>query len=119
MRSSWPTVVHCLTIWRLRPCGIAHERHALRDPIPSQGTAVNQRTQEIGVRMALGAQPAGILRLVVGEGLRVALIGIGVGLLGGLALGSAVSSLVYGVTVRDPGTYAAVAASLMLTALAA
>jgi putative ABC transport system permease protein len=80
---------------------------------------VTQRTQEIGVRMALGAQPSGILRLIVGEGIKVALLGIGLGLAGGLALGSAVSSMVYGVTVRDPETYVAVVASLLLTALAA
>ncbi len=81
--------------------------------------SVSQRTHEIGMRMALGAQPAGVLRLVVGEGLRVALAGIGAGLLGGLALGQVVSGLVYGVAVRDPATFAAVALALAGVAVAA
>jgi putative ABC transport system permease protein len=81
--------------------------------------SVSQRTGEIGVRMALGATPRNMLRLVVGEGMRVALIGIGAGLLGGLALGRAVSSLVFGVPVRDPLTFTCVAAALAGVALAA
>src|SRR5207249_3296815 len=81
--------------------------------------SVNQRTREIGLRMALGAQPGGVLRLVVGEGMTVVMIGIGIGLLGGLALGRALSSLVYGVPVRDPATFAGVAALLTIVALAA
>ena len=81
--------------------------------------SVNQRTREIGLRMALGAQPGRVLRLIVGEGMSVGLIGIGVGLVGGLALGRAVSSLVYGVPVRDPMTYGSVAVVLALVALAA
>jgi putative ABC transport system permease protein len=64
--------------------------------------AVSQRTGEIGVRMALGATPRDALRLIIREGVTVALIGIGAGLLGGLALGRAVSSLVFGVPVRTP-----------------
>ncbi len=78
--------------------------------------SVNQRTREIGVRMALGAQPGSVLRLVLQEGMTVGLAGIAVGLLGGIALGRAVASLVYGVPVRDPVTYAGVA--LVLTAVA-
>ena len=81
--------------------------------------SVSQRTGEIGVRMALGASPRGVLRLIVGEGMKVALIGIGSGLLGGLALGRAVSSLVFGVPVRDPLTFLAVATTLAGVALAA
>ena len=81
--------------------------------------SVNQRTREIGLRMALGAQPRGVLRLIVGEGMRVVAAGIGIGLLGGLALGRAVSSLVFGVTVRDPVTLAAVAIVLAGVGLAA
>ena len=81
--------------------------------------SVSQRTGEIGVRMALGATPRGMLRLIVGEGMRVACIGIGAGLLGGLALGRALSSLVFGVPVRDPATFLGVALTLAVVALAA
>jgi putative ABC transport system permease protein len=81
--------------------------------------SVNQRTREIGLRMALGAQRSNVLRLVVMEGMGVALLGVGVGLAGGLALGKAVASLVYGVPVRDPAIYALVTAVLTLVALGA
>ena len=81
--------------------------------------SVTQRTREIGLRMALGAQPGGVLRLVVGEGMRVGLIGIGAGLLGALAISRVMASLVYGVPVRDPGTFAGVAIALTIVALAA
>ena len=81
--------------------------------------SVTQRTREIGLRMALGAQPGGVLRLVVGEGMRVGLIGIGAGLLGALAISRVMASLVYGVPVRDPGTFAGVAIALTMVALAA
>jgi putative ABC transport system permease protein len=80
---------------------------------------VTQRTREIGLRMALGATPRGVMRLVVGQGMAVALSGLGLGLAGGLALAHSVSSLVYGVTVRDPGTYAAVSFVLGSVALVA
>jgi len=81
--------------------------------------SVSQRTGEIGVRMALGATPRGVLRLVIGEGMKLALVGVGAGLLGGLALGRAVSSLVFGVPVRDPLTFTGVAVALACVALAA
>ena len=81
--------------------------------------SVSQRTGEIGVRMALGATPSDMLRLVIGEGMKLALIGIVAGLLGGLALGRAVSSLVFGVPVRDPLTFTGVAVVLAGVALAA
>jgi putative ABC transport system permease protein len=81
--------------------------------------SVSQRTGEIGVRMALGATPSAVLRLIVGEGMKVALFGIAVGLVGALALTRIFSSLVFGVPVRDPVTFAAVAVALACVALAA
>jgi putative ABC transport system permease protein len=81
--------------------------------------SVARRTREIGVRMALGSSPERVLRLVVGEGMKVALAGLIVGLLGGFALGRALSSLVYGVSVHDPLTFAAVAVVLAIVALVA
>ncbi|HET9402055.1 MAG TPA: FtsX-like permease family protein [Candidatus Acidoferrales bacterium] len=81
--------------------------------------SVNQRTREIGVRIALGAETGNVLRLVVKEGMFVALAGIAIGLLGGLAMGRALSSLVYGVPVNDPYTFAGVALMLAAVALAA
>jgi len=81
--------------------------------------SVNQRTREIGLRMALGAERGNVMRLVVGEGMTVGFIGIGIGLLGGLAMGRAVSSLVFGVPARDPITFAVVAVVLTFVAFAA
>lgn len=81
--------------------------------------SVTQRTREIGLRIALGAQPGSVLRLVVAEGMRVAAIGVIAGLLGALALSRMMSSLVYGVAVRDPMTFASVAIILALIALIA
>jgi putative ABC transport system permease protein len=81
--------------------------------------SVSQRTREIGVRMAMGATPRRVLKLIVSEGMRVVLLGLVIGLAGGLALGRTVQSLVYGVGVRDPRVYFVVAASLTAVALAA
>ena len=81
--------------------------------------SVNQRTREIALRMALGAKPAGVLNLIVGEGMTVVAIGIGVGLAGGLALAQVISSLVFGVSVRDPITFALVATTLAAVGFAA
>jgi len=81
--------------------------------------SVSQRTREIGVRIALGATPGSVLRLIVREGMNVVLIGIGSGLVAGLALGRTVSSLVFGVPVRDPATFVTVTVVLASVALAA
>jgi macrolide transport system ATP-binding/permease protein len=70
--------------------------------------SVSQRFREIGIRMALGAQSQDILRLVVGQGLRLAVIGAGLGAVFGLAATSAMRSLLYGVSATDPVTFAAV-----------
>ncbi|HYM26386.1 MAG TPA: ABC transporter permease, partial [Vicinamibacterales bacterium] len=81
--------------------------------------SVNQRTREIGLRIALGAQRTRVLRQIVGEGMAVGAAGIGIGLAGALALSRAVSSIVYGVQPGDPWTFAAVAVVLGTVALAA
>ena len=81
--------------------------------------AVRRRTREIGIRMALGANRRDVLRLIVFQGMRPALIGLAIGLAGALALGRALSSLVFGVRATDPLTFAAVSLLLGLVALAA
>jgi putative ABC transport system permease protein len=81
--------------------------------------SVNQRTREIGLRMALGAPRGRVLRLILREGMLVGLIGIAAGITGALALSPALASLVFGVEVRDPKTYVAVAVTLSAIALAA
>ena len=81
--------------------------------------SVSRRTQEIGIRMALGAERSDVLRLVVGEGARLAAIGVAVGVAASLALTRLLSSLLFGVSATDPVTFAAVAALLPLIALLA
>jgi predicted permease len=80
---------------------------------------VSRRTQEIGVRMALGAPGGVVLRSVVGQGMVLAGIGVGVGLLGAWGLSRALSSLLYGVSTTDPLTFGGTAILLALVALAA
>jgi predicted permease len=81
--------------------------------------SVAQRTQEMGVRMALGAQPGNILRMVLGKGLRLAGIGLIIGIAAALALTQLMSSLLYDVRATDPITFVCVAALLLVVALAA
>jgi predicted permease len=80
---------------------------------------VAQRTHEIGVRMALGAQPASVAKLVIGEGLALALIGVGLGVVAAFGLTRLMASLLYGVSPVDPPTFAAVGLLLVVVALAA
>ncbi len=80
---------------------------------------VRRRFREISVRMALGAQTGDVLRMVLIEGMRPALVGLGIGLCGALALGSVLSKLIFGVKPADPVTFLAVAAVLGLVALCA
>ena len=79
--------------------------------------SIAMRTQEIGLRMAIGARAGDIFRMILGEGLTLSLTGLAVGLVGALWLGSAGSSLLVGVTATDPVTFLMV--SLLLTAVAA
>jgi ABC-type antimicrobial peptide transport system permease subunit len=78
--------------------------------------SVATRTQEIGLRMAIGAQRGDIFRMIIGEGLTLSLTGLALGLLGALWLGRAGTSLLFGVTASDPLTFTVV--SLLLTAVA-
>lgn len=81
--------------------------------------SVAQRTREIGIRMALGARRQEVMILVVGQGVKLALAGVAIGIVGGLMLTRLMSELLYGVHATDPMTYAAVAVLLLLVALAA
>jgi putative ABC transport system permease protein len=80
---------------------------------------IEQRTKEIGIRVALGAQTAEIWRLVIGQGMAVALIGMLVGLGAALAVTQLIKSLLFGVSATDPVTFAIVAALLAMVALLA
>jgi putative ABC transport system permease protein len=81
--------------------------------------AANQRTQEIGVRMALGAQARDILSLVVGQGLMLVAIGLALGLLAAFGVSSLLGTLLFGISSRDPITYISVPILLGLMAVAA
>jgi putative ABC transport system permease protein len=77
---------------------------------------VSQRTREIGVRIALGAPPAGVTRLVVAQGMRVAAVGVAAGVTAALFVTSLAANLLYGVSPRDPLTLGVVAVTLLLVA---
>jgi putative ABC transport system permease protein len=81
--------------------------------------SVSQRNHEIGVRMALGAQSGDVLRLVLGHGMRLALIGAGAGVIGALALTWLLRGLLFGVTPTDPLTFTSVVVFLLAVAFAA
>lgn len=80
---------------------------------------VSERTHEIGVRLALGARPSDISRSVVGRGMMLAVLGVGIGLVGAWALTRYLTSQLYEVTASDPATYIGISALLALVALAA
>jgi putative ABC transport system permease protein len=80
---------------------------------------VAERTPEIGIRIALGAQGRDVLRMIMAQGLKPVVIGAAAGLVASLALSRTLSSLLYGVTATDPATFAIVAFLLSLAALLA
>ena len=81
--------------------------------------SVSQRVREIGIRLALGAQPSGIMRMLVGQGLALALIGVGIGFAGALALTHLLKSLLFEVAPNDPATFLGVGIVLVGAAMVA
>jgi len=80
---------------------------------------VAQRTREVGVRLALGAQPRQVVGMVVRQGMRVAAAGLAIGLLAALAAGRLIAGLLYGVSPHDAMTFAAVTVAIGLATLVA
>jgi putative ABC transport system permease protein len=78
--------------------------------------SVSQRTQELGVRMAMGARPGDLVRMVLGGGLKLTLVGLGIGMAGALAVTRLISSLLFRVTPFDPVSYGATAIVLLAVA---
>src|SRR5215813_6625798 len=85
----------------------------------SKSYCVNQRTTEIGIRMAVGAQPKDVLKLILREGLVLTVIGTLFGIGGALALTRFLTSVLFGVSVTDPAIYLTASALLLLVAIAA
>jgi putative ABC transport system permease protein len=77
---------------------------------------VSQRTREIGIRMALGAQPLNVMKMVLGQGMLLVFLGVGIGIVGALALTRLVKTLLFEIAPNDPFTFASVAASLVAAA---
>ncbi|MDB6113687.1 MAG: hypothetical protein JWQ62_632, partial [Lacunisphaera sp.] len=80
---------------------------------------VSQRTNEIGIRMALGASPGMVQRMILGEGLRLTLFGIGLGLLAAFGLTRLMAQLLFGVQAHDPLIYAGISALICAVAACA
>ena len=81
--------------------------------------SVRRRVREIGIRMALGAQTSDVVGLILREGMKPTVIGVGIGLAGALALGRFISSLIYGIKASDVTTLGSVSLTLVLVSLAA
>jgi putative ABC transport system permease protein len=114
------------TIWQQRLAGVVFTLFAgLALALAAAGIygvmsyLVSQRTREIGVRMAMGAQPGNVLRMVLAQGLKLVSAGMGIGIVASLALGRFIGGLLYGVKAYDPLTYVSVALLLIFVTLAA
>ena len=114
------------SVWRQRlaaaalgALGLAALMVALVGVLAVTSHLVGQRRHEMGVRLALGARPEAIVRLVLGESGRLVLIGIGLGVIGALGVARLLSTLLYGVTATDAPTFVATAAGLAAAALLA
>jgi putative ABC transport system permease protein len=81
--------------------------------------SVAQRTREIGIRMALGAQRSDVLKMTVGQGLRLVIVGVGIGLAAAFVLTRVMASLLFGVSATDPMTFIIISMVLMAVALVA
>jgi len=81
--------------------------------------SVAQRTQELGIRRALGALQGDILRLLLGQGISLALGGVALGICGALALTRVIQSLLFHISATDPGTFVCIALLFVIVALAA
>ena len=82
-------------------------------------SAVRQRTAEIGLRIAFGAEPSGVVRLIIGQGLTLSTVGIGIGLLASFGLTRLMASMLVGIQPTDPATYTLVSALFLLVTVIA
>jgi putative ABC transport system permease protein len=81
--------------------------------------SVSKRKREMGIRMALGAQRGDVLKLILGQGMKLVLIGVAVGLIASFALTRLIQGVLFGISATDPPTFAAIAVLLTAVALLA
>ena len=106
-------------LWLLGAFAVLAVVLALAGIYGTMSYAVAQRTRELGIRVALGAQRRDVLKLIVGEGMKLIVVGIGIGMLGAFALTRLMKSLLFAVSASDPLTFVVIALLLMSIALLA
>ena len=106
-------------LWLLGAFAVIAVAMAVAGIYGTMSYAVAQRTREVGIRVALGAQGRDVLKLVVGEGMKLIVVGIGIGLLGAVAVTRWMKSLLFGVGANDPVTFVVITLLLMIIALLA